>query len=75
MTNIIKNVIKSASLKMEFEIRRITIVDEQSLYNEVRPIATYSPWNLNREFNTTYRTIKEFTKVDKYRCYELWKLA
>jgi O-methyltransferase len=36
---------------------------------------TYSPWLSDREFLSTYELIKNFTLVDRERCYELWDLA
>jgi len=36
--------------------------------------ATYSPWLLDKEFQSCYATIKDYTLVDLYRCYELWHL-
>jgi O-methyltransferase len=44
-------------------------------YSEVRPIASYSPWQTNEEFSRIYKLISLNTLVDKYRCYELWLLA
>jgi O-methyltransferase len=41
----------------------------------VSPRATYSPWNKDGLFREAYALIKEFTMVDKYRCFELWKLV
>jgi len=40
----------------------------------VLPGATYSPWNKDNSFQAMFASIEEFTLVDKYRCYELWKL-
>ena len=37
--------------------------------------ATYSPWLSDGEFLSAYATIKDFTLVDRERCYELWDLA
>ena len=36
--------------------------------------ATYSPWLLDAEFTACHRTIRAYTLVDLYRCYELWHL-
>jgi len=43
-------------------------------YSEVHPVATYSPWNEDSSFQAMLASIEGFTKVDKYRCFELWKL-
>jgi len=36
--------------------------------------ATYSPWLLDAEFQRIHATIKGYTLVDLFRCYELWHL-
>lgn len=45
-----------------------------TIYETVRPHATYSPWNKDEMFQTVLASIQGFTLVDKYRCFELWKL-
>jgi O-methyltransferase len=44
-------------------------------YEVVLPNATYSPWNLDKEFNAAYRNVQDATFVDKYKCFELWRLV
>lgn len=44
-------------------------------YEPVRPFATYSPWNKDRQFQQVLASIAGFTLVDKYRCFELWTLV
>jgi len=44
-------------------------------YEQVCPAATYSPWNKDELFQSVLASIQGFTLVDKYRCYELWKLV
>src|SRR3984957_12027688 len=44
-------------------------------YEVVLPNATYSPWNLDETFIAAYSQIKDATLVDKYRCFELWRLV
>lgn len=44
-------------------------------YQKIQPISTYSPWNEDTLFLSTYESIRKNTLVDKYRCYELWKLT
>ena len=44
-------------------------------YEAVLPVATYAPWLSDHSFNETYKVIKDYTLVDKYRCYELWQLV
>ncbi len=40
----------------------------------IMPWATYSPWLLDKNFQSCHATIKAYTLVDLYRCYELWHL-
>jgi O-methyltransferase len=44
-------------------------------HSVVRPIATYSPWRADGEFQKVYRAIHRNTLVDVYRCYDLWQLT
>jgi hypothetical protein len=43
-------------------------------YEDILPSATYAPWLANEEFNKTFDIIRDYSLVDKYRCYELWSL-
>ncbi len=43
-------------------------------FSKVKPFANYEPWKLDTEFLTLYRSLRGFTLVDIYRCYELWTL-
>jgi O-methyltransferase len=45
------------------------------VHSRVEPIATYSPWIVDQEFQAVYQAIRYQTMVDIYRCYELWSLA
>jgi len=44
-------------------------------HEEVRPWATYAPWNEDETFIATYNAVREYTLVDRYRCWELWTLV
>lgn len=44
-------------------------------YETVTPFATYAPWLSDHLFNETYEIIKNYTLIDKYKCYELWELV
>lgn len=44
-------------------------------HTKVSPIATYSPWENDKEFEQVYNVAKDYTLVDKYRIYELFQLA
>lgn len=44
-------------------------------YESINSYATYSPWNVDNEFQDVYNKIKNHTLVDILRCYEIWKLV
>ncbi len=44
-------------------------------YEQVFPAATYSPWNTDNLFQSVLASIDGSSLVDKYRCFELWKLV
>lgn len=44
-------------------------------YEEIHPMANYCPWNKDKVFEGLYEEVKDFTLVDKYRCFELYKLV
>lgn len=44
-------------------------------YETIRTSATYAPWLGDEAFNTVYDTIRPYTLVSKYRCFELWQLV
>jgi O-methyltransferase len=44
-------------------------------YSIVIPEATYSPWNDDKEFVSTFDSIRQNTLVDIYRAHELWDLV
>jgi O-methyltransferase len=75
--NPIKATIKRVANRFGFEITRIPKTKGPSMareYELVRPFATYSPWNKDNLFQAALASIEGFTLVDKYRCFELWKL-
>ena len=41
----------------------------------ILPVATYSPWLLDRDFQRVYGAISSHTLVDPLRCWELWHLV
>jgi O-methyltransferase len=63
--------IQSLAKRLGFTIVRLPSARE---YERVQPLATFSPWNKDDQFQTVFAAIKEFTLVDKYRCFELWAL-
>jgi O-methyltransferase len=51
------------------------MVESKYSYNHIAPYATYAPWNQNEEFCKLTHVIVEYTLVDMYRQWELWKLV
>lgn len=59
--------------KLGFEI--FLVRTSSNLEHErITPLATYSPWNKDNQFQEIYSAIQGFTLIDKYRCFELWML-
>lgn len=54
---------------------RFTQLSKDVVHTQIIPFATYSPWENDEAFITTYDKIKGHTLVDIYRCYELWDIA
>lgn len=54
---------------------RFTQLTNEFIHQQIIPFASYSPWENDEEFQNVYTTIKDFTLVDKYRCYELWDMV
>jgi O-methyltransferase len=44
-------------------------------HSVVQPVATYSPWRADPEFQAVFTAIRQNTLVDVYRCYDLWQLV
>ncbi len=75
--NPMKATVKRLANRFGVEITRIPRTSRYSMaqeYGPVRPAATYSPWNNDESFQAMLASIQGFTLVDKYRCFELWKL-
>jgi hypothetical protein len=71
MIKLIKAVVKRLAHYCGIEIHQLPKSSEYAL---VTPCATYNPWNLDGSFQQLYALVQGYTLVDKYRCYELWKL-
>jgi len=72
----IRTLVKRALGVFGCEIRRLPRIDGSSpAYQAVNPAATYSPWNKDAAFIGMYAAIRGFTLVDRYRCFELWRLV
>lgn len=44
------------------------------IHKQIIPYSTYSPWESDIDFKNIYETVKNYTMLDIYRCYELWSL-
>lgn len=44
-------------------------------FEDIHPTANYSPWLSDKSFNDTHKITKQYSKVHKYRSYELWQLV
>ena len=54
---------------------KFTQLAKDIVHQQIIPFATYSPWESDEDFMAVYNIIKDYTLVDKYRCYELWDFA
>ena len=72
--NTIKAFVQRKFNKMGFQITQLPKFENSLKYQTVKPLATYSPWNTDSLFNEMYTAIQEFTLVDTYRRFQLWKL-
>lgn len=73
-TFIYENLKKFAQI-MGFNLILIKKPKKAKNYELILPAALYAPWLSDISFNKVYKTIKKYTLVDKYRCYELWQLV
>ncbi len=70
-----KNVLKKTAKIVGYNLILQKIVKYDEDYEFVLPYANYAPWVSDKCFNQTYEKIKNYSLVDKYRCYELWQLV
>jgi O-methyltransferase len=80
--NQLKSVVLSGMQRMGYTLVRTQASEYWSypqtpsiVHSQVSPIATYSPWILDQEFQAVYQAVRHSTLVDLYRCYEVWSLA
>ena len=71
----IKDLARSLFSMLGFEISKKLKCINSLRHSVVRPLATYSPWRTDVQFQQTYKIIQPYTLVDQYRCYELWCLV
>jgi O-methyltransferase len=78
MSSAIKRFVKSAFRATGLEVRwrgELPAHAPGIRHAEVFPVATYSPWLSDEEFDKVYQVIRQKTLVDIYRCYEIWQLV
>ena len=76
MDHLIKSALKKLGRNYGVHVRYMPrLLNKGPEYEVVMPSATYSPWNLDKAFIAAYSQIKDATLVDKYRCFELWRLV
>ncbi len=74
--NPIEDAIKRVVKRLGFQISRIPKHSSPAQeYEPVYPLATYSPWKKDSQFQAALASIEGFTLIDKYKCFELWKLT
>jgi O-methyltransferase len=72
----LKSALKQTIRLSGFEVKRVEPLPQSGQkYEKIYPIASYSPWNVDTEFQRLYRVLRHYTLVDVYRCYELWQLV
>ncbi|HEY6519250.1 MAG TPA: TylF/MycF/NovP-related O-methyltransferase [Roseiarcus sp.] len=72
----VKSALKRLAANYGVHVRYMPrLVNKGPAYEVVLTGATYSPWNLDKGFNAAYSQIRDATLVDKYRCFELWRLV
>jgi O-methyltransferase len=74
MRSIIQQFFSLFGLKVE-RIKKGTFTLDGYSFERVCPPANYAPWLQDNDFKQIYESIRGFTLVDIYRCYELWELA
>jgi O-methyltransferase len=76
MNHSVKSTLKNLGRNYGVHVRYMPrLINKGPDYEVVLPNATYSPWNLDKAFIAAYSQIKDATLVDKYRCFELWRLV
>jgi len=48
---------------------------DSTRHSVIIPKASYSPWLVDKSFKETYKEIREFTRLDEFKLFELWKLV
>jgi O-methyltransferase len=76
VNHLVKSTLKNVARHYGVHIRYMPrLLNKGPDYEVVLPNATYSPWNLDKGFKAAYSKVQDATLVDKYRCFELWRLV
>jgi O-methyltransferase len=76
LNQLVKSTLKNLARNYGVHVRYMPrLVNKGPDYEVVLPSATYSPWNLDQGFKAAYSQVELATLVDKYRCFELWRLV
>lgn len=77
MKKLLEKIGKKIYRMMGYEIglTKLKIYEGPLPHAIIRTRSTYSPWETDDEFQEIYGIVKNFTKVDQLRCYELWQLV
>jgi O-methyltransferase len=76
VTHFVRSTLKYLAGNYGFHVRYMPrLLNKGPEYEVVQPGATYSPWNIDKGFNQVYSQVQDATLVDKYRCFELWRLV
>lgn len=67
--------IRKVLRKYGFELYKTASVKRGVQYDLNIPHANYAPWNLDAEFLDVFGKIRQDSFVDKFRCYELWRIV
>jgi len=75
-TSFFKETIQRLGAHLGYDIRYDRPEDDgPKEYDTIQTYASYSPWNTDPAFRDAYQKIRDYTLVDVYRCYEIWKLV
>ena len=77
MIGTLKSGVQGVFRKCGYEVIKLPRRETKADYphEEVRPDATYAPWNADPDFAAALAAVRNHTLVDLYRCWELWTLA
>jgi O-methyltransferase len=70
-----KRMVLNVLHRLGYDLLRLPCAYNQQAYHPILPLASYCPWNVDRDFLAAYAKVSKFTLVDLYKCYELWTLT